>query len=102
MTILRFSAPGRPERLFIDGVVHGWSDNDDRLAVLGALDKAGYKVANAAMTEAGYESLTRSAHSAADDQTAQRIEDTLRRIEMYVAATLEVETREEQRDLAGS
>jgi hypothetical protein len=99
MTILRFSAPGKPERLFIDGVVHGWSDNADRVKVIEALSKAGYKVANAgSLSEKGYDSLTRSAHSAGDDAAVQ---GALARIEMYEAAQLEVETREEARDLSG-
>jgi hypothetical protein len=97
MTILRFSAPGRPERLFIDGIVHGWSDNDDRVAVVTALGKAGYKVATAKLTEKGYESLTRSAITGSD---FAGIENKLAAIAMYEAAQLEVESREEQRDLA--
>jgi hypothetical protein len=97
MTILAFSAPGRPQRLFVDGIVHGWSDNDDRVAVLAALDKAGYKVATAVLTEAGYESLTRSAITGSD---FAGIESKLEAIALYEAAQLEVETREEQRDLA--
>jgi hypothetical protein len=98
MTILRFSAPGRPERLWMDGVVHGWSDNDDRVKVIKGLTDAGYKVANAgSLSEKGYDSLTRSAHSAGDDKAVQ---DRLAQIALYEAAQLEVETREEQRDLA--
>jgi hypothetical protein len=97
MTILRFSTSGKPERLFVDGIVHGWTSNTDRTAVLAAFDKAGYKVASAVLTEQGYESLTRSAITGSDFKD---IEDKLAAIAMYEAAQLEVETREEQRDLA--
>ena len=97
MTILAFSAPGKPQRLFVDGIVHGWSDDDDRKAVLAALSKAGYKVATAQLTVPGYESLTRSAITGSDFQA---VEDKLSAIALYEAAQLEVESREEQRDLA--
>jgi hypothetical protein len=98
MPILRFATAGKPERLILGSIVHGWSDGNDKNAVIKALKDAGYKVAGpAVLTAKGYVDLT---NSALQGQDVNKTNELLGQIGMYAAAIAQIEGREEERDTA--
>jgi hypothetical protein len=106
--IIHFYCDGRPARVVVDGVVHGWRTNTARSAFIKGIKNAKQDTVKFP-TVADYEAFTSSMLQGQDldrlneavDKAIEEWSPLFAASAMRLQAILEVEAREEQRDTTG-